>query len=134
MITRFVEENLRIEPPVRGLSRVAMKDVELSGVRIPKGSHMLLLFASANDDESFFDHAREFDMERKNLMRHTSFGGGAHLCVGMAVARMEARIAIREILKRLKGIRLAVPPEELRYLPSITTLQRISLPLLFSKR
>ena len=54
LLTRFVEELLRIEPPVRGLSRMTTREVELGGKVLPKGAHMLLLYASANDDERNF--------------------------------------------------------------------------------
>ncbi|MBV1687190.1 cytochrome P450 [Novosphingobium sp. G106] len=128
-VTRFVEESLRIEPPVRGLSRVTTKEVELGGKIIPEDSHLLILFASGNDDSAVFDNPRDFDPSRKNLARHLSFGAGTHLCVAMALARMEAKIAIREIVKRFKNIELAVPAEELLFVPTIANFSRINLPL-----
>ncbi len=134
LLSRFVEELLRIEPPVRGLSRMTTKDVELGGKTLPKGAHLLLMYASANDDESEFACPRDFDMTRGNLGRHVSFGGGPHRCVGLALARMEIRVAAREIVRRLDGIELAIPVEEIRYLPTVATHSIERLPIRFTRR
>lgn len=131
---RFVEECLRIEPPARGLFRATTKDVELGGMRIPKDAMLCLLYASGNDDESMFECPREFDMERNNLNRHLSFGLGIHLCVGMHLARMEVKVAAREIARRLKDIRLAVPVERITYVSTLSMVSIASLPLAFSPR
>jgi cytochrome P450 len=125
---------LRIEPPVRGLSRVATKDVELGGKHLPAGAHILMLFASANDDDSVFACPRTFNVNRANIQKHFSFGGGIHLCAGMALARMELKVAVQEIMRRLKDIRLAVPGSEIRYRPGIASLTLERLPLTFSRR
>ena len=132
--TRFVEEILRLEPPVRGLSRMTTREVELGGVTLPKGAHMLNLYASGNDDETVFECPRKFDMNRPNIGRHVAFGGGVHRCVGLALARMEVKVAAREFVKRLKDIKLEIPVEEVRYLPTIATRSIEYLPLSFSKR
>jgi cytochrome P450 len=131
---RFVEEILRLEPPVRALSRTTTKEVELGGTLLPEGAHLLVLYASANDDESVFSCPRTFDMDRPNLAKQLSFGAGAHLCLGIALARMELRIAGMQIAKRLKDIRLAIPVEEIRYMPTVATLTMQRLPLKFSRR
>ena len=68
-MNRFVEEHIRNEPPVRALSRMALKDVEVNGTLIPKGAHMLLVYNSGNDDETVFPEPRKFDMDRPNLGR-----------------------------------------------------------------
>jgi len=133
-MTRFVEEMLRLEPPVRGLSRMTTREVELGGVTLPKGAHMLNLYASGNDDETVFECPRKFDLNRKNIVRHVAFGGGVHRCVGLALARMEIKVAAREFVRRLKDIRLTIPLEDIRYLPTIATRSIESLPLSFSKR
>ena len=133
-MTRFVEEMLRLEPPVRGLARMATREVDLGGVTLPKGAHMLNLYASGNDDETVFECPRKFDMNRKNIVRHVAFGGGVHRCVGLALARMEIKVAAREFVRRLKDIRLEIPLEAIRYLPTIATRSIESLPLRFSKR
>ncbi len=133
-LTRFVEEMLRLEPPVRGLSRMTTREVELGGVTLPKGAHMLNLYASGNDDETVFECPRQFDLNRKNIVRHVAFGGGVHRCVGLALARMEVKVAAREFVRRLKDIKLEIPREDIRYLPTVATRSIESLPLSFSKR
>jgi cytochrome P450 len=131
---RFVEELLRIEPPVRGLFRVTTREVELGGKLLPEGAYVCMLFASGNDDEAVFDCPRTFNIDRKNLVKHLSFGGGVHLCVGMALARMEIKVAAKEIMTRLKHIKLAVRLDEIRYVPTIAMLTMKNLPLTFSRR
>jgi cytochrome P450 len=110
------------------------KEVELGGTLLPEGAHLLVLYASANDDESVFSGPRSFDMDRPNLAKQLSFGAGAHLCLGVTLARMELRIAGMQIAKRLKDIRLAIPVEEIRYVPTVATLTMERLPLKFSRR
>ncbi len=133
-MTRFVEELLRLEPPVRGLSRMTTKEVELGGVTLPKGAHMLNLYASGNDDETVFECPRKFDVERPNIVRHVAFGSGVHRCVGLSLARMEIKVAAREFVRRLKDLKLEIALEDIRYLPTVATRSMASLPLSFSKR
>jgi cytochrome P450 len=134
LLTRFVEELLRIEPPVRGLARMTTREVELGGKVLPKGAHMLLLYASANDDEKEFACPRSFDVNRGNLARHLSFGAGIHRCIGLSLARMEIKVAAREFVKRLDNIELAVPAEDITYLPTVATRSIERLPLRFTRR
>jgi cytochrome P450 len=134
LLTRFVEELLRIEPPVRGLARMTTREVELGGKLLPAGAHLLLLYASANDDDAEFACPRDFDLNRGNLSRHLTFGGGVHRCIGAALARMEIKVAARELVKRLDNIRLAIPVAEIRYLPTVATRSIAKLPLTFTRR
>lgn len=133
-MNRFVEEMLRLEPPVHGLSRMTTKEVELGGVALPKGAHLLLLYASGNDDPSAFKCPREFDPGRANVIQHITFGGGAHRCVGSALARMEIKVAAQEVARRLDYIQLAAPLEELTYFPAVATRMLERLPLTFKRR
>jgi cytochrome P450 len=133
-VSRFVEELLRIQPPVHGLFRTAMKEVELSGTKIPAYAQICILFASANDDEAEFACPRELDVNRKNLASHLTFGAGIHRCIGAALARMEIKVAAQEIIRRLDDIRLAIPPEDIRYLPTLATQTVERLPLTFRRR
>jgi cytochrome P450 len=73
-------------------------------------------------------------MERANLGKHLTFGAGIHRCVGLSLARMEVKLAAREIARRLADIRLAIPVEEIRYIPSIIMLSMESLPLRFRRK
>lgn len=134
LLGRFVEELLRIEAPVRGLSRMTTKEVELGGKLLPAGAHLLLMYASANDQEDVFECPRNFDTERSNLGRHLSFGGGPHKCIGLSLARMEIRVAAREVIKRLDNIKLDIAPEEITYLPTVATHSIERLPITFERR
>lgn len=131
LLSRFVEELLRIEPPVRGLSRMTTREVEVGGKLLPAGAHLLLMYASANDQPDVFACPRDFDMERSNLGRHVSFGGGPHRCIGLSLARMEIRVAAREIIRRLDDIKLDIDPEDIRYLPTVATHSIEALPITF---
>ena len=132
LFTRFVEELLRVEAPVRGLPRTVMETTELNGVELQAGSILLLLWGSANDD--LFERPREFDMTRPNLQRHMSFGGGTHRCIGMALARMELKVAAREIVRRLDHIALAIEPDQVPFHPTVSMHSIAKLPLTFTGR
>ncbi len=134
LVTRFVEEVLRLEPPAHGLYRTTMREVELGGKILPPHAQVCILFASANDDEAQFPCARDLDVSRPNIGKHLTFGAGIHLCIGAALARMEIKVAAQEIIKRLDNIRLAIPAEELTYLPTLATQTLERLPLTFSRR
>lgn len=134
LLSRFVEELLRIEPPVRGLSRMTTREVDLGGKTLPAGAHLLLMYASANDQDDVFDCPRKFDMDRPNLGRHVAFGGGPHRCIGLSLARMEIRVAAREVIRRMTDIKLAIPLEEIRYLPTVATHSIEHLPITFAPR
>lgn len=134
VMTRFVEEVLRLQPPVHGLFRTAMQDVELGGTLVPAGSQLCVMYASANDDDGKFPDPRKLDIERPNVGANLTFGSGIHKCVGISLARMEIKVAAQEIIRRLADIRLAVPVEELAYLPTLATQTIESLPLTFGRR
>ena len=134
VINRFVEEVLRLHPPVHGLFRTAMKDVELGGTLVPAGSQLCVLYASANDDDTKFVDPRKLNIERPNVGASITFGSGIHKCVGMSLARMEIKLAAQEFIRRLDNIRLAVPVEELTYLPTLASQTLERLPLTFTRR
>jgi cytochrome P450 len=133
-MNRFVEELLRWEPPSRGLTRMTTREVELGGKTLPEGSHLMLLWASGNDTEAVFPQPRAFDLTRDNLGRHLSFGAGPHRCVGAALARMEIKVTARETIRRLTDIRLRIPVEEIRFVPTVATHPLAELPLSFRAR
>jgi cytochrome P450 len=134
MLSRFVEEVLRLEPPSHGLYRTAMREVRLGDTLLPAYAQVCILFASANDDDTQFPSPRSLDVGRPNISKHLTFGAGIHLCIGAALARMEIKVAAREIIKRLDNIRLAIPAAELTYLPTLATQTLERLPLTFSRR
>ncbi|MBV8178300.1 MAG: cytochrome P450 [Mycobacterium sp.] len=98
LIPGAVEETLRYEPPSPVQARYVAQDAEHHGRVVPEGSFMLLLNASANRDEHQFPDPDRFDIHRRGS--HLSFGQGLHFCLGSALARMEARVAFEEVLKR----------------------------------
>jgi len=134
LFNRFVEELVRIAPPARATSRYVTRDTQIAGTKIPEGSLVMTMFASANDDETQFDHPRNFDTERPNLGRHMGFGAGIHRCVGMALARMEVKVVTRETVRLLKDIRLACRPEEIPMRLNLANHAMERLPLTFTRR
>lgn len=109
LIPGAIEEFLRYEAPVQGLSRSTTRDVELHGVRIPAGKKVHMIFGSGNrDPREFGPNAEELDVGR-TVERHLSFSQGPHFCIGAHFARSAARTAIEEILGRAPGY--ALPPE-----------------------
>lgn len=134
VMMRFVEEVLRLHPPVHGLFRTAMKAVELGGTTIPAMSQVCVMYASANDDDAKFPDPRRLDIDRANVGANLTFGTGIHKCVGIALARMEIKVAAQEFIRRLKDIRLAAPLEELTYLPTLASQTLERLPLTFARR
>ncbi|MGH8013938.1 MAG: cytochrome P450 [Candidatus Binataceae bacterium] len=101
-----VEEALRLESPVQGLFRTTTQAVEIGGVRIPKGTHLELLYASGNRDAARFHEAERFDIRRHDSSNHMAFGFGIHFCIGAPLARYEGRIALELLLERLSNLRL----------------------------
>lgn len=113
LIDTVIEESLRYDAPVLGLFRHTTCPVSLHGEEIPAGSKVMLLYASANHDDSVFDRPERFSLDRPapELRRHLAFGAGPHYCLGASLARLEARAALRVILDRLPGLRLDGRPE-----------------------
>jgi cytochrome P450 len=107
-IEAAVEESLRLHPPFFGFYRQAHADTELSGTAIRAGESVYLCWAAANRDPDAFPQPDRFDLDRRGP-RVMSFGFGIHSCVGAAVARMELRVALGELLDQLPDIRLCDP-------------------------
>jgi cytochrome P450 len=129
LIDSAIEEMLRFTNPVGQVApRFAKEDVEIAGVRIPQGSAVTLLIASANLDERAFANADTLDITR-SPNRHVSFGYGIHYCLGAPLARLEARVAIPALLRRFPRLELAVPAEKLRWRPNMGLRGLEALPL-----
>lgn len=110
-----VEEMLRYTTPVRNFVRCALHDTELRGRRVHRGDYLALFYASANRDEEVFGSDSEsFRVERPSARRHLTFGFGEHLCLGAALARLEARLLFEELFRRWPHFELAGEPEPLR--------------------
>jgi cytochrome P450 len=99
LVTNAVEEILRIEPPALQIARYVNSDIELHGQTVPKGSIMALLAGSANHDERHIEDPERFDVTR-TPGQIFSLGFGAHFCIGQAVARLEGRVVLDEVVKR----------------------------------
>jgi cytochrome P450 len=99
LIPDAIEEILRLESPSPAQARYVQQDVELYGTTVPEGSVMLLLNGAANRDERHWDEPDRFDVHRDGGA-HLAFGYGLHFCLGAALARLEGRVALEEILQR----------------------------------
>jgi cytochrome P450 len=99
LVPQTVEEVLRYEAPSPVQARYVAKDVEHHGHQVPEGSVMVLLNGSANRDDRQFPDGDRFDIHRE-AGHHLSFGYGIHFCLGAALARLEGRVALDEVLNR----------------------------------
>ena len=99
LIPQAIEETLRFEPTGPHLARYVARDVEYYGRTVPEGSAMLLLVGAANRDERRYQDPDRFDIHRGEG-QHLTFGFGLHFCLGASLARLEARVALEEVLKR----------------------------------
>ncbi|MUL57845.1 cytochrome P450 [Mycobacterium sp. CBMA293] len=99
LLPALLEETLRLESPFRNHHRHIRSDTALAGVPLPEDGHLLLLWGSANRDPAAFDDPDALRLDRPNLRNHLAFGKGLHFCVGAALARTEARIAITTLLE-----------------------------------
>jgi cytochrome P450 len=99
LIPNAIEELLRYEPPPPHIGRYLPEAVELHGRTVPAGSAMLFLVGAANRDERRYDEPDRFDIHRE-IGQHLAFGFGIHFCLGAALARLEGRIALEELLQR----------------------------------
>ena len=111
LVPALVEEALRFDAPVQLLVREAVRDVELSGTRIPRGAVVVPLLGSANRDERRFPDAHRFRVGR-DARGHLGFGFGIHFCLGAALARLEACVALEALVPELaRRTRVARPVE-----------------------
>lgn len=99
LVPNAVEELLRYEPPTPHVARYVTRDVELHGTTVPAGSAMMCLTGSANRDDDRYPNADRFDV-RRETGQHLTFGHGIHHCLGAALARLEGRVALDEVLTR----------------------------------
>ncbi len=131
-IVSVVEEALRFASPNQGLFRIVTTDTTVAGQPVPAGATLWVMFGSANRDERTFADPDSFDPNREGLGRHIAFGKGIHVCLGAALARLEARVALETLAKRIQKIELH-PDASLRYAPSaiLRGLERLDLVLTY---
>ncbi|HET6875305.1 MAG TPA: cytochrome P450 [Acidimicrobiales bacterium] len=109
-IPTAVEEMIRFVTPIHNMCRVAVEDTEVAGGKVAAGQQLVLMYGSANRDESVFDQPETFDIGR-SPNNHIAFGFGTHFCLGAALARTEIRIFFEELVRRVSSFRL-VPGTE----------------------
>lgn len=117
LIPKAVEEILRLEAPFLGFVRLATADTEVGGVGIPAGGRVLVMFGAGNRDPARFSAPERCQFERPDAATHLGFGKGIHFCTGAPLARLEARIALEVLTRRLPRPRLV--DEQVRYLPGL---------------
>ncbi|MFP8878575.1 MAG: cytochrome P450 [Myxococcota bacterium] len=106
LVANAVEEMLRFEGPVQATGRIAPRDMEIDGVPVRQGESISLLVAAANRDPAVYPDPDRFDITRQDT-HHLSFGGGAHLCIGAHLARIEAQAAVSALVARYPRLRPA---------------------------
>jgi cytochrome P450 len=126
LIGNAVEELLRFEPPAPHVGRYVARDVELHGTTVPAGSAMLMLVGAANRDDRRYPDGDRFDIHRE-IGSHLAFGYGAHFCLGAALARVEGRVALEELLARFPE--WDVDAENARLAPTSTVRGWETLPV-----
>jgi len=128
VINALVEEVLRYEPPVDFTGRIASSDMEIGGCPVRTGQAMNLALRGANRDPEVFEDPDRFDISRKHRP-HMAFGGGAHICIGAPLARLEAQVAIAMLFERFPDLKLAAPDEtpDWRRLPFFRGMKRLDV-------
>jgi cytochrome P450 len=115
VIARAVEEMLRYLTIVHAqVDRIALEDLTIGGQLIRAGEKVLMNLPAGNWDTEFADEPEKLDIER-NVRGHLAFGYGTHQCIGANLARVEMQVAFSTLARRLPGLRLAVPPEDLKF-------------------
>jgi cytochrome P450 len=105
LLDAVIDESLRLEPAAAVIDRYAAADATLGDADIARGDLVRISIAAANRDPAVFERPDEFDTDRPNLRRHLSFAQGPHVCVGVHLARLEARASLRALLTGLPGLR-----------------------------
>ena len=128
LIGAAVEEVLRFEPPVDATARIASREMEVGGCPIHATQSIMVSLRGANRDPEVFEDPHRFDITRKKSP-HVSFGGGAHICIGAPLARLEAQVALPALFERFPNLRLADPDATpaWRSLPFFRGLQRLDV-------
>jgi hypothetical protein len=130
LIVGAIEEVLRLEPPTDGTQRVASRELEFHGCPVRQRQVVAVMLHAANRDPAQFTDPHRFDITRREGP-HLAFGGGAHLCIGAPLARLEAQVAVAGLIERSPGLRLADPTaaprwREIDFLHGLATLPVIA--------
>jgi cytochrome P450 family 144 len=106
LVSRYVEEVVRLEPPFKFHYRAVRRACELGGAELAPGDRLMLLWASANRDPAHFADPNVLRLDRRHSKQHLGFGRGAHFCIGAPLARLEARVMMEELLAGTRQIAL----------------------------
>ncbi|WP_330256169.1 cytochrome P450 [Nocardia sp. NBC_00565] len=128
LIPSAIEEALRLQSPIQGFPRVATVDSEINGVPVPAGSRVMVMIGAANRDSAQFENPDEVNLA-SGPAAHVSFGKGIHFCVGAALSRLEAGIALNALLDRFGSIQLTDPDFEPRYADNAILRSLLTLPV-----
>jgi cholest-4-en-3-one 26-monooxygenase len=126
-----IEEMLRWTSPVKNMCRTLTDDTEFHGTSLRAGEKIMLLFESANFDESVFENPDQFDI-RRDPNNHVAFGFGTHFCLGNQLARLELRLMTDRVLDRLPDLRLAADDDVLPLRPANFVSGLESMPMVFT--
>jgi cholest-4-en-3-one 26-monooxygenase len=126
-----IEEMLRWTSPVKNMCRTLTADTEFHGTELRQGEKIMLLFESANFDESMFENADQFDI-RRDPNNHVAFGFGTHFCLGNQLARLELRLMTDRVLDRLPDLRPAADGDVLPLRPANFVSGLESMPMVFT--
>jgi cytochrome P450 len=107
LVPNAFNEALRVESPIRSFTRVTTSATRLGEVELPEGARTVILYASANRDETHFEDPDRFDVTRANASDHLGFGFGSHSCAGQGLARMEAHAVLNALLDQVESLELA---------------------------
>lgn len=136
LVPRWVEETLRYDNSTQMLVRVTRREVDVDGITVPEGSRVLLLIGSANRDEEVFHDPDRYDLDRAapggDAAKLVSFGGGRHFCMGAPLARLEARVALTELVTRVASYE--VDPDAMVRVHSINVRGMAALPTTVRRR
>ncbi|MEY4533658.1 MAG: hypothetical protein RI926_1427 [Actinomycetota bacterium] len=127
-----IDEVLRMGGSIVAWRRKATRDAEIGGVPIPKGSGVLLLMGSANRDASVFPEPDVFDITRENARNHMSFGYGIHFCLGNLLAKLQGKVALEEITKKIPTLRL-MPGADINFIENLSFRVPTSVPVEWTK-
>ncbi len=127
------EESIRWEPPVTVILRRATCDTDIGGVPVAEGADVALLLGAANRDARKYEHPDDFDLFRASR-QSVGFGFGVHVCLGMHLARMEARVALNTLFDRLPDLRLDAAPDQDLHIKGMAFRSPIALPVAFTPR
>ena len=130
LIPSFIDEVMRFDAPVQCLYRIVTEDTFIGETEIPEGSNIMLGWGTAGRDPKYFENPNKFDLYRHNADKNVGFGFGPHICVGLGLAKAEARIAFETIFDRLKYINLD-EDADLSHIPTFATRGYKKLDLVF---